>query len=102
VETLLEKDLRSRPPFVEESIKDMPRERGPDVLAHLPSILLEIRAKLRVPEPEDSEVRLVCERMLRESDSLEVLGVEPIHMCMGIARITRPSVDFTSVNGPEI
>jgi hypothetical protein len=102
IETLLQEHGRRCPTFVHKPIKDSAREGGPDVLATFPSVLLQIGAKLRVPEPEDAEVGLVLEGVLGQSHAVEVFGVEPVHIRMGILWVTRPPIYFTPINCPEI
>jgi hypothetical protein len=102
IETLLEEHGRRCPAFIHKPIKDRAREARPDVLAPLPSVLLQIRAKLRFPEPEDTEVGLVLEGVLGQSHTIEVFGVEPVHIRMGILWVTRPPIYFMSINRPEI
>jgi hypothetical protein len=73
VEALLEECAGSCPAFVDKAIKDGTRETGPDVLSPFPPVLLEEGAKVRLAEPEDAEVGLVLERVLGESDPVQVL-----------------------------
>jgi hypothetical protein len=102
IETLLQEHGRRCPAFIHKPIKDSAREGGPDVLATFPSILLQIGAKLRVPEPEDAEVGLVLEGVLRQPHTIEVFGVEPVHIRMGILWVTRPPIHFMSIYRPKV
>jgi hypothetical protein len=102
IQALLQEHGRRCPAFIHKPIKDRAGEARPDVLASFPSVLLQIRAKLRVPEPEDTEVGLVRERVLGQPDTIEIFGVEPVHIRMGILRVTRPPIYFMTINCPEI
>jgi hypothetical protein len=102
IETLLQEHGRRCPAFIHKPIKHSAREGGPDVLATFPPILLQIGAKLRVPEPEDAEVGLVLEGVLGQPDAVEPFGVEPVHIRMSIVWVTRPPIDFMPINRPKV
>jgi hypothetical protein len=80
----------------------MAGQRGPDIVPALPSIFLQDRAKLRLPEPEHTEIGLVLEGVLGQPHTIEVFGIEPVHIRMGILWVTRPPIHFMTINRPEI
>ena len=80
----------------------MARQGGPDVVSALPSIFLQNRPKLGLPEPEHPKVGLVGQGMLRQSHPLQGLGIQPIDIGVGVARIPGSSIDFPSIHRPQI
>ena len=64
VEALLEEGVGRCPAFVEEAVKDRPRNARPYILTAFPTVLLEVRAEVGLAEPENPEVSLVFEAML--------------------------------------
>jgi len=102
VETLLQERLGSGPALIDKPIKDGARETGPDVLSTLPTVFLKKGAKVRLPEPQDTEVGLVCLGVLGQPDPIQILRIQPIHICVGIPWVTRPPICLSPINCPEI
>jgi hypothetical protein len=102
IEALLQECLGCRPSLVDKAVEDRARETRPDVLSALPTILLEVRSKVRVAEPQDVEVSLILLGVLRQPHTVQILRVEPVHIRVRIPRVTRPSIHFTPINRPKI
>ncbi len=102
LKALLEKRHRGRPTLVYESIKDMPGETRPDVLALFPAVFLEIGSKVGVVKPENTEISLVLEIVLAETGALQVLRIHPIHVCVRIPRVTCPPIYFAPIYRPQV
>jgi hypothetical protein len=102
MEALLQEGVGYRPSLIHKPVKHMARQHGPDVFASLPSVLGQIGAKLCVPHPQRAEVCLVGAAVLTQTHTLQSVGIQPIHIRMGIARIPAAPVDFATINGPQI
>lgn len=102
VETLLQEALRGCPAFIDEALKRLARQTAPELAAQRPSLFLKQRPERGLLKPEQSNIAVVREVVLRAPDPLEVLVVKPIHVRMGIPRIPRPAIDIPSIHGPEV
>jgi hypothetical protein len=85
-------------PFVDNRA----REHRPKIMRHRPALLLEEGAKVRLLKPETLVPRRVLGIMLGQSNPLEGLTVEPIHIRVRIPRIPRSPIHLTPINRPEI
>jgi hypothetical protein len=102
VETLFQEGLGRRPAFVDEPLKGLTRKPAPQLAAGRPALLLKQGPKCGLLKPEQPNIAMICEAVLRAADPLEIFVVEPIDVRMGIARIPGPTIDIPSVHRPEI
>jgi hypothetical protein len=102
MEALLQEGVGHRPSLIHKPVKHMTRQYGPDVFAALPSVLGQIGAELRVSHPQGAEVCLIGAVVLTQTHPLQSVGIQPIHIRMGIPRIPTAPVDFATINGPQI
>ena len=87
IQTLLQELLGRNPFLVDEAIEHLFRETAPNIIFYFPSILLEKRGKLRVVKPEKFKDSVVAGAVLRATYALEVLVIQPIHICVSIPRV---------------
>jgi hypothetical protein len=97
VETLLQEALGRRPAFVDEPLKRPCRQPSPELSAYCP-VLLKERAEGRLVKPEQPDVCRVVKGVLRAPDTLKILIVEPIHICVRIPRVARPTIHIASIH----
>jgi hypothetical protein len=102
VETLLEEAVDRRPSLIEESLKGSLGKPAPEITARRPPVFLEECPELRVPKPKEANVSRIVEGVLGASHALEILIIEPIHVCMRIPRIPRPTIYLSAIHDPEI
>jgi hypothetical protein len=101
IQTLLKEALCGCPALIDEALKGLRRQSGPEVSAHRP-LLLKIRAKGGLVKPEKAHICRIVPGMLGTSNALQVLIVQPVHIRMRIARVTGSAIDLTTVHGPEV
>jgi hypothetical protein len=94
--------LRRADLLVHPFVDNCAREHRPKIVRHCPALLLEEGPKVRLLKPETFVPRRVLRIMLGQSNPLEGLTVEPIHIRVRIPRIPRSSIHLTPVNRPEI
>jgi hypothetical protein len=58
--------------------------------------------ELGLVKPENTEVSMIRKIVFRTSHSLQILIIEPIHICVRIPRITRSPIHVSPVHLPEI
>jgi hypothetical protein len=102
VETLLEEALDGCPPLIQEPLKGGLGQATPEITARRPAVFLKQSPKLVLPKPQEPNISWVVEGMLRASDALEILIVEPIHIRMGIPRVPSSAIDLPTVHDPEV
>jgi hypothetical protein len=97
VQTLLQEALGCRPAFIDEPLKRPRWQPRPELSTYRP-VLLKERAEGRLVKPEQPDVCRVVKGVLRATDPLKILVVEPIHICVGIPRVARPTIDIAPVH----
>jgi hypothetical protein len=102
METLLEEALDGCPSLIQEPLKRSLGQAAPEITARRPAVFLKQSPKLVVPKPQEPNISWVVEGMLRASDALEILIVEPIDVCMRIPRVPSSAIDFPSVHDPKV
>jgi hypothetical protein len=102
MEALLQEGLRCCPAFVDEPLKGLARKTAPQLAPERPSLLLKERPKRGLLKPEQPDIGMIREAVLRAAHSLKVFVIEPVDMGMGIARIPGAAIDVPSVHRPEV
>ena len=53
-------------------------------------------------KPQDTEVGMICKRMLDQARALQLLCIQPIDIGMRILCIAGTPIDITTIHSPEI
>jgi hypothetical protein len=102
MQALLKEALDGRPSLVQESLKGSLGQAAPEISTRRPAVFLQQSSELILLKPEEPNVSRIVARMLRASNALEILIIEPIHIRMGIPRVASSAIDLPTIHDPEI
>jgi hypothetical protein len=98
---VLEEALGRCPSLIDEPLKGLRRQMGPELSTDRP-LLLEERSERRLVKPEEPHVSRVGQRMLGAPNPLEVFVIEPIDIRMRVPRIATASIDLAPIHRPKV
>jgi hypothetical protein len=102
VETLLEEALDRRPPLIQEPLKGSLGQSAPEISIGCPAVFLKQSPELVLLKPQEPNISRIVAGVLRASNPLKILIVEPIHIRVGIPRVPSSAIDLPPVHDPEI
>jgi hypothetical protein len=53
-------------------------------------------------KPKNTEVSVICKRVLDQTHTLKILRIQPINICMRVVCIAGTPVDITTIHTPQI